>query len=101
MPRLLHQPHLQLIQTLPTIFTEVLFLRAALTKQRRMTMLNLRADFLANQESADFRLLISAADGDNHLATITSISIDDPDLQGRLRDIAQAYRMGARYGKET
>lgn len=63
-------------------------------------MLNLRADFLANTDSADFRLLISAADGDTYRGTICSISLDDPTLQTQLRNIAQAYRMGIRYGKE-
>lgn len=67
-----------------------------------MRNLNLRADLRVAAESADFRLLISAA-GENgsYLATIADISIDDPTLGTQLRNITQAFRMGARYGKET
>jgi hypothetical protein len=64
--------------------------------------MNLHAQIMPAVESADFRLLISAiGDDGRNVATIASISIDDPNLQVRLRDIAQAFRMGARFGKEA
>lgn len=64
--------------------------------------MNLHAQFLEAKDSADFRLLVSVVgeDGSNG-ATIASMSVDDPRLGERLRDIAQAYRMGARFGKES
>lgn len=62
--------------------------------------LNLHAQFMPAPETADFTLLISATGESGNIATIASLSIDDPNLQGRLRDIAQAFRMGARFGKE-
>lgn len=63
--------------------------------------MNLHAQILAAEDSADFTLLISAVDKEGtHVATITSMSIDDPNINTRLRDISQAFRMGARFGKE-
>lgn len=64
--------------------------------------MNLHAQILAAKDSADFTLLISATGDDGrNVATVASISIDDPNLSARLRDIAQAFRMGARFGKEN
>lgn len=66
--------------------------------------MNLRADFTAAPHSADFRLLISAVGKDGtYLATIASIPLkdDDPTISTQLRHIAQAFRMGARFGRET
>jgi hypothetical protein len=63
--------------------------------------MNLHIQVLPAKGTADFRLLVSATgEGGENVATIASMSIDDPDLQTRLRDIAQAFRMGARYGRE-
>lgn len=63
--------------------------------------MNLHAQFMEAPNTADFRLLISVEGPHDNLATVTSISIDDSQLQSRLRDIAQAFRMGARYGQEN
>jgi hypothetical protein len=71
--------------------------------------MNLHAQFRAAEHSADFTLLISAYDHDSptkstdghNVCTVASLSIDDPQLQEKLRLIAQAYRMGARFGKEN
>lgn len=66
-----------------------------------MGMLNLHAQVSAKDDSADFSLLVSATDEDGqNTATIASIHVDDPNLGQRLRDIAQAYRMATRYGRE-
>jgi hypothetical protein len=64
--------------------------------------MNLHCQIIAAADTADFRLLISATnDVGLNVATIASMPIDDPNLQTRLRDISQAYRMGARFGKES
>jgi hypothetical protein len=63
--------------------------------------MNLHAQVMAAPDTADFTLLISAVgDSGENVATIASLSIDAPDLQVRLRDICQAYRMGARFATE-
>jgi len=63
---------------------------------------NLHIQVTAAEGSADFNLLVSAVGDDGrNVATITSMSVDDPNLQVRLRDIAQAFRMGARFGRDT
>jgi hypothetical protein len=64
-------------------------------------MLNLHAQFMVAEDTADFRLLLSATDDrGNNVATIESFNIDDPNLQDKLRVVTQAFRMGARFGKE-
>lgn len=63
--------------------------------------MNLHAQFIEAVDTADYTLLISGTDENgNNACTIASMKVDDPNLQVRLRDICQAYRMGARYGKE-
>ena len=63
-------------------------------------LLNLHAQLLVAEDSADFNLLISATGPHGNLATIGNLSIDDPELGPKLRLITQAFRMGARYGNE-
>ena len=64
--------------------------------------MNLHAQIMAAERSADFILLVSAVGDDGkNLATVARLDIDDPNLQVRLRDIAQAFRMGARFGRDT
>jgi len=63
--------------------------------------MNLHIQVLPAKDTADFRLLVSAVgEGGENLATIASMDVSDPDLQTRLRDICQAFRMGARFGRE-
>jgi hypothetical protein len=55
---------------------------------------------MAAEDSADFTLLVSVVGNDGqNVATIASLSIDDPHLGERLRDISRAFRMGARFGR--
>lgn len=64
-------------------------------------MLNLHAQFTGPDGFAYDRLLISAHDEQGEpLATIGSVMLTDPNLGDRLHQIAQAYRMGTRFGKE-
>lgn len=63
--------------------------------------MNLHLQVVPAADSADFRLLVSATGPSGNIATIASISIDDPQLNIRLRDIAQAFRMGTRFGVES
>lgn len=60
----------------------------------------LRIQFLPAAETADFRLLVSLAkpNGEN-IATITSMSPDDPGLVERLKDIHQTFRMTMRFAE--
>jgi hypothetical protein len=64
-----------------------------------MQMMNLHAQFMMAENSADFRLLVSAVDEQGtNVATIESFDVDDPNLGEKLRLIAHSYRMGARFG---
>jgi hypothetical protein len=63
--------------------------------------MNLSAWVMASPTTADFRLLVMVRENNGTAgATIATLSIDDPNLQVRLRDICQAYRMGAKFGKD-
>lgn len=65
--------------------------------------MNLRIEMVAAHDTADFSLLVSATEPGlagytENVATIASLSVDDPELGPKLRLIAQAFRMGARHG---
>lgn len=63
--------------------------------------MNLHIQVLPAADTADFRLLISATDDTGaNVATVGSLDIDDPQLSEKLRLVAQAFRMGTRFGKE-
>jgi hypothetical protein len=64
--------------------------------------MNLSAWIMEARDSADYSLLVMVRNEDGTPgATIASISVDDPNIGPRLRDISQAFRMGARFGKES
>lgn len=63
---------------------------------------NLRATLCWAESSADFRLHFQVIGPRGEpLAEIATFATDDPDLQNKLRIMAQAFRMGQKFQSDT
>lgn len=63
--------------------------------------MKLIAYFVQHENTAGFILLVTVIDDEGMpKATIASIEGDDPNMQERLGDICQAYRMGVKFGRD-